>query len=73
MLKYFDKTFFKFLVGFVSVLAISFSIMIITNYLAKYYYQDLSANSASVFNDMYSSIEFSADDVATVQNASLGR
>jgi preprotein translocase subunit SecG len=32
MLKYFDKTFFKFLVGFVAILAVSFIIIIITGY-----------------------------------------
>jgi hypothetical protein len=32
MMKYFDSTFFKFLIGFLVILAISFAILIATQY-----------------------------------------
>jgi len=51
MIKYFDRTFLKFFVGFVSVIVMSVSAMFITNYFV---YQPIEQD----LEYMQSSIEF---------------
>jgi|JI10StandDraft_1071094.scaffolds.fasta_scaffold759259_2 hypothetical protein len=58
-MQYFDKTFFKFLLGFVVMLAISFAIIIGTN---AYYLEQQAAQKNLSGPDLQSSSEFTIDD-----------
>ncbi len=48
MTRYFDKTFFRFLLGFIAILAISFSIIFIANY---YWISDRSSTAMEFVSD----------------------
>ncbi len=61
MTKYFDKTFFRFLVGFVSILAISFSITFVAIYFEEKSSVDTN-DSLDPSASQATTVEFSADD-----------
>ena len=63
MTKYFDHTFFKFLIGFSAVIVMSVSAIIITNYLAEDYYEDQAVEAQSMQTSVQTSMEFMAEDV----------
>lgn len=59
MTKYFDKTFFKFLIGFVAILAISFSITFIAIYFEG---KSQTQNAVDDSMSQASTVEFASDD-----------
>ncbi|MSR71728.1 MAG: hypothetical protein EXS50_03690 [Candidatus Taylorbacteria bacterium] len=62
MLKYFDKTFFKFLIGFLAILITSFTIIILTGYYEKKL-GDRQATHEQTEEQMQSFREFTAVEI----------
>lgn len=59
MKKYFDKTFFRFLIGFIVILIISFSITFIAIYFER---KNQAQNTVDDSVSQASTIEFASDD-----------